>query len=95
MYFYGRVHLYVRASRVKWNDGSGKILRGTIRGCAELLSDVTGIKREENVKERERKKEIPLRGQRSLFNSFRRIGDGRILINIIYDVNFAAGYRFR
>lgn len=34
------------------------------------------------------------RGQRSLFNSFRRIGDGT-LINIIYDVNSAARYRFR
>lgn len=36
---------------------------------------------------------VHARGQRSLFNSFRRIGDGT-LINIIYDINSAAKYRF-
>ncbi|TGZ38282.1 hypothetical protein DBV15_00370 [Temnothorax longispinosus] len=66
--------VYTRGSYVKWNGGSGKILRQapvTMRG--ELLSDVNGIKRGE----RDRAPAVE-RGQRSLFNSFRCIGDGTI-----------------
>lgn len=48
----------------------------------------------EGERERERDRCARARGQRSLFNLFRRIGDGT-LINIIYDVNSATRYYFR